>query len=220
MTHKSISDKVKLKSKKKRTHSSRVWLERQLNDPFVRQAQVDGYRSRASYKIKEMAEKFKLFHGANVIVDLGAAPGGWLQVAKELKPKSFVIGVDLQEYEDVPGTIKIIGDVTDEETLDVLNEKLEGKKVDVVLSDMAAAACGIASVDHDRIMGLLEITLDFGLEHLNKGGHLVGKVLRGGTEDKLLKRLKLHFKNVKHFKPDSSRKGSAEMYVVATGYKG
>ena len=220
MTHKSISDKVKLKSKKKRTHSSRVWLERQLNDPFVRQAQVDGYRSRASYKIKEMAEKFKLFHGANVIVDLGAAPGGWLQVAKELKPKSFVVGVDLQEYEDVPGTIKIIGDVTDDDTLDILHEKLDGKKVDVVLSDMAAAACGIASFDHDRIMALLEITLDFGLEHLNKGGHLVGKVLRGGTEDKLLKRLKLHFKTVKHFKPDSSRKGSAEMYVVATGYKG
>jgi len=220
MTHKSISDKVKIKSKKKRTHSSRVWLERQLNDPFVRQAQVDGYRSRASYKLKEMAEKFKLFHGANVIVDLGAAPGGWLQVAKELKPKSFVVGVDLQEYEDVPGTIKIIGDITDTKTLDVLNEKLEGKQVDVVLSDMAAAACGIASVDHDRIMLLLEITLDFGLEHLNKGGHLVGKVLRGGTEDKLLKCLKLHFKYVKRFKPESSRKGSAEMYVVAIGYKG
>jgi len=220
MTHKAISDKVKIKSKKKRTHSSRVWLERQLNDPYVRQAQADGYRSRAAYKIKEMAEKFKLFHGAHVIVDLGAAPGGWLQVAKELKPKAFVVGVDLQEYEDVSGTIKIIGDVTDEKTLAVLHEKLEGKKVDVVLSDMAASACGIASIDHDRIMALLEITLNFGLEHLNKGGSLVGKVLRGGTEDKLLKLLKLHFKNVKHFKPESSRKDSAEMYVVATGYKG
>ncbi|MDP2193930.1 MAG: RlmE family RNA methyltransferase, partial [Alphaproteobacteria bacterium] len=167
MTHQSISDKVKIKSKKKRSHSSRMWLQRQLNDPFVKQAQIDGYRSRAAYKLREMAKKFKLFDKADVIVDLGAAPGGWLQIAKSIKPKAFVVGVDLQDYEDVTGTIKIVGDITDETTLNILAQTLEGRKADVILSDMAAASCGIASVDHDRIMGLLEMTFDFALDHLN-----------------------------------------------------
>lgn len=211
--------KVAIKSKKKRTASSRKWLERQLNDPFVEKAREQGYRSRAAFKLEEIHKKYKIFKTNAVVVDLGAAPGGWLQITKKIAPSSTIIGVDLQSFEPVFGTTQIIGDFTDEKTLEALILSLDGTKLDVVISDMAAAACGVTSIDHDRIMGLLELVLDFSINHLKKGGHMVAKVLRGGTERNLLTLLKKSFSNVHHFKPESSRKDSSEMYVVALGFK-
>jgi 23S rRNA (uridine2552-2'-O)-methyltransferase len=214
------NDKVILKDKKKRTESSKKWLTRQLNDPYVLKAQSLGLRSRAAFKLQEIIQKYKLFNTANVIVDLGAAPGGWSQISKQMKPKAKIIALDIQDFLPIPDTIQIIGDITDENILKQLKEELDGAKVDVVLSDMAAPSCGISSIDHDRIMNLLDIVIHFGIEHLNKGGHLVGKVLRGGTEKNLLITLKNYFEKVYHFKPQSSRQESSEMYVVALGFKG
>lgn len=216
-----MSDKDKVRVyKKKITQSSRKWLERQLNDPYVKLAQKEGKRSRAAFKLEEMIGKFKLLMHAKVVVDLGAAPGGWTQAIKLLKPNAKIIALDIQDFEPIPGTFQIIGDVSEEGVIEHLHRELDGALVDLVLSDMAASSCGIQSVDHDRIMNLLEIAIDFAFEHLNKGGHFVAKVLRGGTEAKLLQQLKLHFTKVQHFKPSASRQDSAEMYVVATGFKG
>lgn len=215
--------KVKLKDQKKRTLSSRRWLERQLNDPYVQKAKDDGYRSRAAYKILEINNKFKLFKPGQTVVDLGAAPGGWTQVAVELcrstAAKPRVIGVDLTEIADIPGAILIQADFLLEETQEHIRSLLEGK-VDVIVSDMAAPACGMTDVDHVRIMLLVEDAYSFAKEVLKPGGAFVAKVLRGGTEDQLLKQMKASFKKVAHFKPPASRQGSAEMYVVATGFKG
>lgn len=212
--------KVAIKSKKKRTASSRKWLERQLNDPFVEQARERGYRSRAAFKLEEIQQKYKILTKNVIVVDLGAAPGGWTQITKKISPRSVVIDLDLQSFEPISGTEQIIGDFTDEKTLEALVSRLNGKQVGVVLSDMAAPSCGIASIDHDRIMGLLELVLDFSIKHLKKGGHMVAKVLRGGTEHNLLTLLKKSFSKVHHFKPDSSRKDSSEMYVIAIGFRG
>lgn len=209
--------KIKLNDKKKRTVSSKEWLTRQINDPFVKKAQSLGYRSRAAFKLEEIVKKYKLFQKADVIVDLGAAPGGWTQMCQKLKPKAKIIALDIQDFLPIPNTTQIIGDITDPNTITVLKQHVE--QVDIVLSDMAAPACGIASVDHDRIMNLLDISLQFALEHLLPGGHYVAKVLRGGTESTLLKILKDNFKKVHHFKPKSSRQESAEMYVVALDFK-
>ncbi|MBP9752834.1 MAG: RlmE family RNA methyltransferase [Proteobacteria bacterium] len=220
MKQKIIKDKVKLNDRKKRTESSRKWLVRQLNDPYVHLAKSKGLRSRAAFKLEEIVKKYNLFQNAKVIVDLGAAPGGWTQVCQTLKPKATIIALDIQEFDPIPGTLQIIGDVTDPLILDQLKTALDDQKVDVVLSDMAASACGIPSVDHDRIMNLLDVVVHFGIEHLNINGHLVGKVLRGGTENNLLSILKKYFKKVTHFKPESSRQESAEMYVVAQSFKG
>ncbi|CAO5674505.1 MAG: Ribosomal RNA large subunit methyltransferase E [Holosporales bacterium] len=211
--------KVKLKDKKKRTSSSRTWLTRQLNDPYVKKAQSLGLRSRAAFKLEEIVKKYKLFQSAQIIVDLGAAPGGWTQMAQTLKPKAKIIALDIQPFEPINNTIQIIGDITDEAVVQQLKEIVGSDKVDVVLSDMAAPACGIPSVDHDRIMNLLDIALTFALDHLSPNGHFVAKVLRGGTEGVLLSKLKANFKKVSHFKPESSRQESAEMYVVAQHFK-
>ncbi|CAO5675460.1 MAG: Ribosomal RNA large subunit methyltransferase E [Holosporales bacterium] len=220
MRQKITRDKVKLNDRKKRTESSKKWLVRQLNDPYVQKAKIEGYRSRAAFKLEEIVKKYRLFQNAQIIVDLGAAPGGWTQVCQKLKPKALIFALDIQDFDPIPGTYQIIGDVTDPLILDQLKNSLENKKVDVVLSDMAAPACGIPSVDHDRIMNLLDIVVHFGVEHLAIGGHLVGKVLRGGAESSLLTVLKKYFKKVSHFKPESSRQESAEMYVVAQFFKG
>lgn len=213
--------KVFLKSKKKRSISSRKWLSRQLNDPFVEQAKKDGFRSRAAYKLQEIENKYKIFSQKNtIIVDLGAAPGGWTQTAKQLSPSSKIIALDINPFEPIDGTNQIIGDFTQEETLEKLLFLLNNQQVDIVLSDMAAPACGIPSVDHDRIMNLLELVLDFSVNHLKTDGHMIAKVLKGGTEKKLLDLLKKSFQKVSHFKPDSSRKESSEMYVIALNFKG
>jgi 23S rRNA (uridine2552-2'-O)-methyltransferase len=213
--------RVILKSKKKRTQSSRDWLLRQLNDPFVRKAKQEGYRSRAAFKFIEINEKYKIVRSGQTVIDLGAAPGGWAQViAEKVGPKGRVIALDLQDIEvfSNPNVLIIKGDFEDELVQSQLAEHIE--LADVIVSDMAAAACGIPSVDHIRILNLLEAALNFSLTHLAKNGAFVAKVLRGGTEGELLKQLKLHFSKVVHFKPDSSRQDSAEMYVVAKGFKG
>ena len=216
---KKIIGRVTLKSRKKRTQSSRDWLLRQLNDPFVHKAKQEGYRSRSAFKLLEIDEKYKIFKPGQRVVDLGAAPGGWTQViAKKVLPKGVVIALDLQEIEPFNEQVLIIkGDFEEEAIQQQLSQHMT--EADVIVSDMAAAACGIPAVDHLRIGNLLEASINFAANHLTKGGAFVAKVLMGGTEAELLKLLKGYFATVLHFKPNSSRKDSAEMYVVAKGFK-
>jgi 23S rRNA (uridine2552-2'-O)-methyltransferase len=212
--------RITLKSRKKRTQSSRDWLLRQLNDPFVQKARQEGYRSRAAFKLLEIDEKYKILKPGQRVVDLGAAPGGWTQIiAKKVLPKGVVIALDIQDVVPFSEEVTIIkGDFEE----DSVQQELAAYMVeaDVIVSDMAAAACGIPAVDHLRIGNLLEASINFSAKHLAKGGTFVAKVLMGGTEAELLRLLKTHFTQVHHFKPDSSRKDSAEMYVVAKGFKG
>lgn len=209
---------VRLKSSRGRTISSQRWLTRQLNDPYVQQAKLDGYRSRAAYKLIEIDEKFKILKKGIVIVDLGAAPGGWTQVALDrVGEKGTVIGIDITPMEPLTGAHLMCGDFCDLEVVTALKEAL-GKSAHVVLSDMAASSTGHPQTDHIRIMGLAEEAFLFSQEVLEKGGNFVAKVLQGGTEKDLLMLLKKHFEKVVHFKPASSRKESAEMYVVALGF--
>ncbi|MDR3285778.1 MAG: RlmE family RNA methyltransferase [Holosporales bacterium] len=209
---------ISLNSKKKRTPSSRKWLLRQLNDPYVLKSKKEGYRSRAAFKLIDIDNKFKILKTRQVVIDLGCAPGGWLQVVKQRVKGGIIIGVDLQEFESISGIRSIIGDFTEKETINNIIEVLQGKKADVVLSDMASSACGISSVDHTRIMFLVKCVLNFCDMVLEKDGCMVAKVLRGGTENTLLAEMKKKFKKVSHFKPPSSRSDSAEIYVVAIGY--
>lgn len=230
MTYKKIdtpsamrSLKKKLNDGKKRTVSSRRWLERQLNDPYVTLAKADGYRSRAAFKLIDIDDKYRLLKPGKIVIDLGAAPGGWSQIAvdrvKSTSPKGGrVIGIDLQEIAPIPGAILLQADFTDESAQKNLIDLLKGK-ADVILSDMAAPACGMTDVDHLRIMMLVESAFEFAKHVLKDGGSFVAKVLRGGTETELLKQLKQSFNKVTHFKPPSSRKDSAEMYVVAVGFR-
>lgn len=216
--------KVKLQAGKKRTLSSRRWLERQLNDPFVLEAKRQGYRSRAAFKLIEIHDKFKIFRPGQKVVDLGAAPGGWSQVAlehiqKDKKPLGQLIGVDLASIPPLEGATFLQADFTHIKTQDELTHFLSGK-ADVILSDMAAPACGMSDVDHLRIMVLVEQAFEFAQSMLAPGGTFVAKVLRGGTETTLLQQLKQAFTKVTHFKPTSSRQDSAEMYVVALGFRG
>ena len=202
-----------------RTASSTRWLERQLNDPYVKQAKAEGYRSRAAYKLIELDERFGLIRGANRVVDLGIAPGGWSQVVRKLAPKAIVVGIDLLPTEPIEGVTIFEMDFMDEAAPAALEEALGGK-ADLVLSDMAANTVGHKQTDHLRTMGLVEAAAWFAIENLAPGGAFVAKVLAGGTDDDLLRLLKNHFKSVKHAKPPASRKGSSEWYVVAQGFKG
>lgn len=215
--------KIRVKTAKGRRLSSTIWLERQLNDPYVQNAKKYGYRSRAAYKLKEINEKFKIIHPGDLIIDLGAAPGGWTQIALELskskKRHGTVIGVDLQEIEPIMNAEFLIGDFTEESLLQELKNLIGERKADCVLSDMAAASCGHPQTDHIRIMDLCEHAYLFAREHLKEGGNFVAKILRGGTEANLLKEIKKDFTAVKHFKPPASRKDSAEMYIIATGFR-
>jgi 23S rRNA (uridine2552-2'-O)-methyltransferase len=210
---------TRLESAKKRTSSSRRWLLRQLNDPFVAQAKKDGYRSRAAFKLIEIDDKFHILKPGAFVVDLGAAPGGWSQVcAKRLGPTGTIVALDLQEIAPLTGVTFFQGDFTQDDVLETLLNHTD-KKVDAVLSDMAAPACGMQQVDHTRIMVLLEQVFDFCHKVLTPGGAMVAKVLRGGTEHTLLKQLKKDFTKVVHFKPQSSRQDSAEMFVVCLGFR-
>jgi 23S rRNA (uridine2552-2'-O)-methyltransferase len=205
---------------KKRTESSKRWLLRQINDPYVLKAKTEGYRSRAAFKLAEINEKYKIIKNGNYVVDLGAAPGGWSQIASDIvKDNGKVVAVDLQDIEPVNRVIFHQGDFTEDATLDWIHEQLDSKKVHCVISDMAAPACGMNDVDHWRIMYLVELVFDFSKKVLKPGGHMVAKVLRGGTETKLLTELKKSFEKVVHFKPKSSRQDSAEMYLVAMGFR-
>ena len=210
---------VKVKTAKGRKKSSTQWLQRQLNDPYVLLANKEGYRSRAAFKLIEMDDRFHFLQPNMKVVDLGAAPGGWTQVAVKRAQKGKVVGLDLQEMEPISGATLLQLDFSEDEAVDVLSEHIGEGKVDVVLSDMAASSCGHAPTDHLRIVMLCELAFDFAEKYLAEGGTFVAKILRGGTERELLIKMKRCFKTVKHVKPEASRKDSAEMYVIATGFK-
>jgi 23S rRNA (uridine2552-2'-O)-methyltransferase len=209
-----------VRTAKGRKLSSKLWLERQLNDPYVAEAKRLGYRSRAAFKLAQMDDKHGFLKRGGRIVDLGAAPGGWVQVALErVGPEGRVVGIDLQEIEPIAGAELLVGDFLDDDAPDRLRELLQGP-ADAVLSDMAAAASGHPATDHLRIMALAEAALEFALEVLAPGGAFVAKVLQGGSERTLLETMRRNFSRVVHVKPPASRKDSAELYVVATGFRG
>ncbi len=209
----------KVRTAKKRSASSTRWLERQLNDPYVKKAKADGYRSRAAYKLIELDEKFKLLKGAKRVVDLGITPGGWSQVVRKVSPKAAIVGIDLLETDPIEGVTIFQMDFMDDAAPDVLSEALDGPP-DLVMSDMAANTVGHKQTDHLRTMGLVEAAAWFATENLSQGGTFIAKVLAGGTDKDLLDLLKKHFTTVKHAKPPASRKGSSEWYVIAQGFKG
>lgn len=209
----------RVRTARKRSAASTRWLERQLNDPYVKQAKAEGYRSRAAYKLIELDEKFGLLRGAERVVDLGIAPGGWAQVVRRKRPRAAIVGIDLLETEPIEGVTILLMDFMDESAPDALTEALDGPP-DLVLSDMAANTVGHKQTDHLRTMGLVETAADFAIQTLAPGGTFVAKVLAGGTDTELLALLKCHFTSVKHAKPPASRKGSSEWYVVAKGFKG
>ena len=199
--------------------SSTLWLQRQLNDPYVMEAKRLGYRSRAAFKLIELDDKFHVLKPGARVVDLGAAPGGWTQVSMQrIGTKGHVVGIDLLEIEAVAGADLIRGDFLDDDAPERI-KALMGGPADVVLSDMAASATGHPQTDHLRIMSLLEVAVEFATDVLAPGGAFIGKVLQGGTENQLLTALKQNFKIVKHAKPPASRSDSAEVYVVAMGFK-
>lgn len=211
---------VRVKTAKGRKISSKRWLERQLNDPYVADARRQGYRSRAAFKLAEIDDKYRFLKTGGRVVDLGAAPGGWVQVAlQRVGPGGRVVGIDLQEIEPIAGADLLVGDFLDEDAPERLRGLLDGP-ADVVLSDMAAASSGHAPTDHLRIMALAEAALEFALEVLAPGGTFLAKVLQGGSEKALLDIMRRNFARVAHVKPPASRKDSAELYVVATGFRG
>ena len=209
----------RLKSNKKRKQSSQLWLERQLNAPYVKRAKADGYRSRAAYKLIELDEKFHLLKHASRVVDLGIAPGGWAQVVRKVAPRAGIVGIDLLETEPLDGVTILQMDFMDAKAPALLTSALDGPP-NLVLSDMAANTVGHKQTDHLRTMALVEAGAWFAVDVLETGGAFVAKVLAGGTDTELLAYLKTHFRTVKHAKPPASRKGSSEWYVVAEGFKG
>lgn len=215
---------VKVKTAKGRRLSSKLWLERQLNDPYVLRAKKEGYRSRATFKLSEINEKFHLLKKDMHIIDLGCAPGGWLQYASNKigidKGKGALIGIDLQEVEPVSGCTIIQGDFLEQEMMDKLKELSPNGKVDMVMSDMAASSTGHKKTDHLKIIGLCEAALWFARQVLNPEGVFLAKVLQGGAERDILNDLRSDFKVVRHVKPNASRKDSSEMFVLATGFRG
>ena len=202
-----------------RTASSTRWLERQLNDPYVRRAKAENYRSRAAYKLLELDERFGLLKGANAVVDLGIAPGGWAQVVRRRSSKAKVVGIDLLPADPIEGVEILQMDFMDDDAPERLKAAL-GSPADLVLSDMAANTVGHPQTDHLRTMALVEAGLEFAKEILRPGGAYVAKVLAGGADNDLVAELKRHFTTVKHAKPPASRKDSSEWYVVAQGFKG
>ncbi len=209
----------RVKTARGRTASSTRWLSRQLNDPYVRQAKAEGYRSRAAYKLIELDEKFGVLKGVHRVIDLGVAPGGWSQVVRKLRPQAAVVGIDLLPTEPLEGVTLLEMDFLADAAPAALAETLGGP-ADLILSDMAANTVGHPQTDHLRTMGLVEAALQFAVETLRPGGAFVAKVLAGGADHGLVAELKRHFTNVKHAKPPASRKGSSEWYVVAQGFKG
>jgi len=207
---------VKVKKDRGRTSSSRAWLQRQLNDPYVAAAKAKGYRSRAAFKLVEMDEKFHFLKKGAKVLDLGAAPGGWSQVAAA--KGATVVAADVLEMEEIPGVTFFKADLTDARVPDMLKQALEGP-ADVVMTDMAAPTTGHRATDHIRTIALVEIALAVALDTLKPGGAFVGKVFQGGSSSQLLAELKKAFREVKHVKPPASRAESVELYVVALGFK-
>jgi 23S rRNA (uridine2552-2'-O)-methyltransferase len=211
--------RARVKTAKGRKVGSTRWLERQLNDPYVKRAKAEGYRSRAAYKLLELDERFGFLKGSKRVIDLGIAPGGWTQVVRKKAPQAVVAGIDLLEMDPIEGATILWMDFMDDKAPALLSEALGGP-ADLVLSDMAANTVGHPQTDHLRTMGLVEAALEFAVEVLRPGGTFVAKVLAGGGDNHLVAELKRRFTAVKHAKPPASRKGSSEWYVVAQGFKG
>jgi 23S rRNA (uridine2552-2'-O)-methyltransferase len=207
-----------VKTARRRKNSSTRWLQRQINDPYVRQAQAEGKRSRAAYKIIQIDEKFNIFDKGNSVLDLGAAPGSWTEVAIE-RAGGITVAVDILDMDDIKNAIILKADLSDKESSDLIR-KLSNEKFDVVLSDMAASTTGHKQTDHIRTQALAELAALYAIEFLKPGGIFCSKVFQGGTHGDLLLNLKSNFKSIKHFKPDASRKGSPETYVIAKDFKG
>ena len=209
----------RIRTARGRRASSTRWLERQLNDPYVRRAKAENYRSRAAYKLLELDERFGLLKGVKAVVDLGIAPGGWSQVVRRRIPQAKVVGIDLLPTDPIDGVAILHMDFMAEDAPEKLNEALGGP-ADLVLSDMAANTVGHQRTDHLRTMALVEAGLQFATEVLRPGGAYVAKVLAGGADHDLVAEMRRHFTTVKHAKPPASRKDSSEWYVVAQGFKG
>ena len=209
---------TRVKTAKKRSGASTRWLERQLNDPYVQKAKADGYRSRAAYKLLEMEEKLGLIKKGMTVVDLGAAPGGWSQVAAQ-KGAKRVIGLDLLEIDPLEGCEFIQIDFTDDSAPDALLEKLGREKVDLVISDLAPYTIGHKKTDHLKIMVMVEMAYDFAQQVLKPGGHFIAKIFQGGAQGDFLKLIRAEFETVKHIKPPASRKESAEQFLVGINFK-
>jgi 23S rRNA (uridine2552-2'-O)-methyltransferase len=209
----------RVKTARGRTASSNRWLARQLNDPYVRQAKAEGYRSRAAYKLIELDEKFGVLKGVHRVIDLGIAPGGWSQVVRKRRPTAAIVGIDLLEVEPIEGVTLLQMDFMADAAPAALVDALGGK-ADLILSDMAANTVGHKQTDHLRTMGLVEAAAWFAVDNLEPGGAFIAKVFAGGTDADILALLKKHFRTVKHAKPPASRKGSSEWYVIAQGFKG
>ena len=210
---------TRLRTAKGRKVSSTKWLERQLNDPYVKRARAEGYRSRAAYKLIELDDRFGFLKGVERVIDLGIAPGGWTQVVRKRVPKAAVVGIDLLPADPIDGAEILQLDFLADDAPERLREALGGP-ADLVLSDMAANTVGHPQTDHLRTMALVEAALEFAGEVLRPGGAFVAKVLAGGADSRLVAELKRLFASVKHAKPPASRKGSSEWYVVAQGFKG
>lgn len=208
---------TRVKTARGRKYSSKLWLERQLNDPYVARAKQEGYRSRAAYKLSELDDKFHFLKKGARVADLGAAPGGWVQVALQ-RGASTVVGVDLLEMEPIAGAELIVLDFTEPGAPERVSAALGGP-ADVVLSDLAPWTTGHRHTDHLRIIALVEAAAHFAVETLKPGGTFVAKTFQGGAEAELLDMLKRNFAKVRHAKPDASRSESAETYLVATGFK-
>lgn len=215
--------KVRVRTAKRRRASSTRWLERQLNDPYVARAKAEGYRSRSAYKLIELDQKYGLLAPGRRVVDLGAAPGGWSQVAARAvgatAEKPLVVAIDYLDMDPIPGVTFLKRDFLDEDAPDAIRAGLGGP-ADLVMSDMAAPTTGHRQTDHLRTIALCEAAADFALSVLKPGGDFVAKVFRGGTEGELLATLKRNFATVHHVKPPSSRSESVELYLVAKGFRG
>lgn len=214
----------RVKTARKRSNSSTRWLQRQLNDPYVRRSKIDGYRSRAAYKLLEIDEKHKLLKPGQRIVDLGAAPGGWCQVAAvktgSTDADPLIVGIDYLEVEPLPGVVLLLKDFLDDDAPEALLQALGGHAPDLVISDMAAPTTGHRQTDHLRTTHLFEVAALFARENLAPGGAFLSKVFRGGTENDQLSELKRDYQTVHHIKPPASRKESPELYVLAKGFRG
>ncbi|MCB1475244.1 MAG: RlmE family RNA methyltransferase [Rhodobiaceae bacterium] len=215
--------KQRVKTRKGRSVASARWLERQLNDPYVAEAKAAGYRSRAAFKLAEIDDRYGLLKPGMSVVDLGAAPGGWSQVAAirvdAASGKGQVVGIDILGMEPIPDVTLLEMDFLDDDAPERLKQALGGP-VEAVLSDMAAPTTGHRATDHLRTLGLVEAAYEFAVEILKPGGFFLAKVFRGGTEGELLQRMKRDFTTVRHVKPPSSRAESVELYVLATGFRG
>jgi 23S rRNA (uridine2552-2'-O)-methyltransferase len=211
--------RVRVRTSRGRTAQSNRWLERQLNDPYVKRAKAEGYRSRAAYKLIELDEKFSFLRGSKRVVDLGLAPGGWSQVVRRRLPHASVVGIDLLPVDPIDGVTILQMDFLTDAAPDRLKEALGGE-ADLVLSDMAANTVGHPQTDALRTAALVEAAHLFACEVLREGGTFVAKVFAGGGDSAMVAEMKRNFASVKHAKPPSSRKGSVEWFVVAAGFKG